>query len=223
MTHSRITLVVACASLVAAARAGAQHEPPATGHATSASAESHHDLAKPRPSFEAMSSSVFRTVTALTPIGHRVMAEVHYFALPESAPRVNVVQAGLSYQFPIGRIGFIAPGIGFYSGIDHEALSLSARWFVEAGAIVSEGLVVQGIDNDDGTERGQFWDGNHVSLALLDRRLEIGPTWEHIHIRDEDEWKVGGRFALRVHPRVMLQAYALTPGATEWRGGVLVR
>jgi hypothetical protein len=223
MKQSMLAALLAPLILLAPARTSAQHAPPTGGHTAPAARARHHDLSTPRPSFEAMSSRVFRTVSAVTPIGHRIVAEVHYFALPEAAPRVNVLQSGLSYQFPLGQRGFVAPGIGFYSGVDHEALSITARWLVEVGPIVSEGLIVQGIDNDDGTERGQFWDGNHVSLALLDRRLEVGPAWEHIHIRDEDEWKGGGRVALRVHPRVLVQAQALAPGETEWRVGVLVR
>jgi hypothetical protein len=97
------------------------------------------------------------------------------------------------------------------------------RWLLEAGPLLSEGLLSQGSDQGDGSERGQFWDGNHVSLALLDRRLELGPTGEHIHIRDEDEWQWGARAAVRVHARLLLQAYVLTPGETEWRAGFVVR
>jgi hypothetical protein len=223
MKQSMLAALVAPIIVLAPARTRAQHATPPADHAAPAARERHHDLSVPRPSFEAMSSRVFRTVSAVTPIGHRIVAEVHYFALPEAHPRVNVVQSGVSYQLPLGARGFVAPGIGFYSGVDHEALSVSARWLLEVGPIVSEGLIVQGIDNDDGTERGQFWDGNHVSLALLDRRLEVGPAWEHIYIRREDEWKGGGRVALRVHPRVLVQALALAPAETEWRFGVLVR
>jgi len=193
---------------------GAPHEPPATAH---------HDPASARATFEAMASDVFRTVTAIVPITHRVAGEVHAFALPDPHARVNVAQAGVSYQVALGRLGYIAPGVGYYSGVDHATASVTLRWLVERGPFVSEGLLVQGIDASDQSETGQFWDGNHVSLAMLRRRLELGPTWEHIHIRDEDEWKWGGRAALRVSGRVLMQLYVLTPGATEWRGGVVIR
>jgi hypothetical protein len=170
-----------------------------------------------------MASSVFRTVSAIVPVTRRLAAEVHYFGLPENEPRENLVQATLSYQLPLGPYGFIAPGAGYYSGINHSAFSVSLRWLVEAGRVVSEGLLAQGVDNSDGSERGQIWDGNHVSVTFLDRALDVGPTWEHIHIREEDEWKWGARVAGRVHDRVQLQLYALTPGKTEWRAGFLVR
>jgi hypothetical protein len=198
----------------------AQHD---DAHPRADASAHHRDLSTPRPTYEAMASRVFRTVTAVVPIGHRLAAEVHYFGLPDPEVHVNVVQTGISFQVPLGRFGFIAPGIGYYSGVDHSAPSVSVRWLLEAGPLLSEGLLSQGIDQGDGSERGQFWDGNHVSLALLDRRLELGPTWEHIHIRDEDEWKWGARAAVRVHARLLLQAYVLTPGETEWRAGFVVR
>ena len=186
--------------------------------------EGHHeDLSAVRPSVELMASSVFRTVSAVVPIKHRLAAEVHYFGLPEVHPSVNVVQTALSYQVPLGRFGFIAPGAGYYWGKDSNAPSASVRWMVEAGPIVSEGLLVQGLTTPEDAERAQIWDGNHVSLAMLNRKLEVGPTWEHIHIREEDEWKWGARVAARVHERVMVQAYVMTPGKTEWRGGFVIR
>lgn len=186
-------------------------------------ADAHHDLATARASFEAMASDVFRTVTAVVPIANRLAGEVHVFAIPDRHARVNVAQAGVSYQLALGGIGYIAPGFGYYSGVNHATASATVRWLVETGPLVSEGLLVQGIDASDQSETGQFWDGNHVSIAMLRRRLELGPTWEHIHIRDEDEWKWGARAALRVHERALLQLYVLTPGATEWRAGVVVR
>lgn len=181
------------------------------------------DFSTAKPSYELMASGVFRTISAVVPVTRRVAAEVHYFGLPEAEPRVNVVQALFSYQVPLGRYGFIAPGAGTYFGVEHAALSVSVRWLVEAGRVVSEGLFAQGTGTPDSTERAQIWDGNHVSLTFLERRLEIGPTWEHIHVREENEWKWGGRLAGRVSERILLVVYALTPGETEWRAGFSIR
>jgi hypothetical protein len=51
----------------------------------------------------------------------------------------------------------------------------------------------------------------------------VGPSWEHIHLREEDEWKWGGRVAVRLARNVTAQLFTLTPGRTEWRAGLLVR
>ena len=63
-------------------------------------------------------------------------------------------------------------------------------------------------------------DGNHVSGRW--KRLTIGGTWEHIQFREGDEWKGGGRLALRLFPRVSAILYVLGPGRAEWRGGFLI-
>lgn len=212
------TIALLLAALCGPTLSGAQGHPPAHEGAAS-----HHDASLPKTSFEVMGSEVFRTAAAIVPIGHRLTAELHYFGLPDPHVRINVAQMALAWQFPLGRHGFIAPGLGYYSGVDHATFSGSVRWLYERGPFITEGLLVQGHDQSDETERGQIWDGNHVSLALFRKRLELGPTWEHIAVREEDEWKVGGRVAARVHPRLLAQLYVLRPGPTEWRLGFLVR
>ncbi len=197
----------------------AQHEPAPPGPAESR----HEDAALPLPSWEFMASSAFRSATAIVPVGHRFAAELHYYGLPEPELRITVAQTALGYQVPVGRHGFIAPALGYFSGVHHGAFAGSVRWMLEAGPFVTEGMLVQGHDRSDEVDRAQFWDGNHVSLALFDRRLEVGPTFEHINVREEDAWKWGGRVAVRVHKRVLAQSYILTPGKTELRFGVLVR
>lgn len=63
-------------------------------------------------------------------------------------------------------------------------------------------------------------DGNHLSVRW--KRLTIGGTWEHIHFREGDEWKGGGRLAVRLLPRLPAVLYVLGPGRAEWRGGVVI-
>ncbi|HEX4935619.1 MAG TPA: hypothetical protein VFV33_20705, partial [Gemmatimonadaceae bacterium] len=125
-------LVLAAFLLPAAMAAGQapQGHEPARGASHPAPAKEHHDLASARSTFEAMASDVFRTVTAVVPIASRLAGEVHFFAIPDRHTRVNVAQAGVSYQVPLGRIGFLAPGLGYYSGVDHAAGSVSLRWLV---------------------------------------------------------------------------------------------
>jgi len=183
----------------------------------------HEDRATPKPSWEFMASSVFRSATAIVPVGHRFAAELHYYGLPDPEVRITVARAAIGYQLRVGGLGFVAPAVGYYSGVEHGAFAGSVRWLLEAGSLVSEGMLVQGHDQSDRTERGQIWDGNHVSLAIFERRLEVGPTWEHIRLRDEDGWKWGGRVAVRLHARILAQGYVFTPGTPEVRLGVLVR
>lgn len=223
MTPGSVFPVLVCVlvSVPSASRAQDRvNAPERTGEAAGVLAES---FARPRLSWEALASPAFRTASGIAPLGTRVAVEAHYFGMPSEESQTHVVQAGLSWHLSLGSLGFVAPGVGWYSGVEHGAVSGSVRWQIEHGRIVSEGLMVQAIDRRDGTERGQFWDGNHVSLSLLDRRLEVGPSWEHIHLREEDEWKWGGRVALRLARGVTAQLFTLTPGRTEWRAGLLVR
>jgi hypothetical protein len=214
-------LVTLLVSLPSASRAQDKvNAPERTGEAAGVLAES---FARPRQSWEALASPAFRTASGVVPLGARVVVEAHYFGMLEGESQTHVVQTGVSWHLNIGSLGFVAPGVGWYSGVDHGAVSGSVRWQIEHGRIVSEGLMVQAIDRKDGTERGQFWDGNHVSLSLLDRRVEVGPSWEHIHFREEDEWKWGGRVAVRLARSVTAQLFTLAPGRTEWRAGLLVR
>jgi len=43
-------------------------------------------------------------------------------------------------------------------------------------------------------------DGNHLSARR--HGLTAGGTWEYVHFRAGDEWKGGGRLAVRLLPRV---------------------
>ncbi len=61
-------------------------------------------------------------------------------------------------------------------------------------------------------------DGDHVSVRW--KRLEVGPSWERIHRREENEWKVGGRVAFRILRHVSSGMFALAPD-TEVRGGII--
>ena len=71
-----------------------------------------------------------------------------------------------------------------------------------------------------GFVRPTISDGNHVSARW--KRMTLGGTWEHIAFREGDEWKWGGRLAIRILPRVSGILYVLAPGRAEWRGGILI-
>ncbi len=223
MTPRSVVPIIAWLLVSSPAASRAQDKVNAPERSNEAAGAPHEVFARPRLSWEALASPAFHTATGIVPLGSRVAVEAHYFGMPEKESRNAVIQTGVSWHLGLGSLGFVAPGVGWYSGVDHGAVSGSVRWQIEHGRIVSEGLMVQAIDRRDGTERGQFWDGNHVSLSLLDRRVEVGPSWEHIHFREEDEWKWGGRVAVRLARSVTAQLFTLTPGRTEWRAGLLVR
>jgi hypothetical protein len=107
----------------------------------------------------------------------------------------------------------------------------------ERGWFVTQGLILQGFrytpvfrEEEAGGEHGSpapvsyvrptISDGDHVSVRW--KRLTIGGAFEHIHFREGDEWKGGGRLAVRMFSRLSAIVYVLGPGRTEWRGGILI-
>jgi len=123
----------------------------------------------------------------------------------------------------------LSPGFGVSFGQNHTtAPALTFRWVVERGPIVSQGLFIQALGKspeEEGEEPEEervypnIWDGNHVSYRY--DRLEVGPSWEHIHGREGDEWKVGGRFTYCILRNVTAVMFLMAPD-TEIRFGVMI-
>jgi hypothetical protein len=130
------------------------------------------------------------------------------------------------------------PGFGVAFGSNRFATSpaISFRWDYERRWFVSQGLLLQSLkaspvfhQEEPGDEpsgesadpaffvRPTITDGNHFSGRW--NQLTVGATWEHIHFREGDEWKGGGRLAFRLLPRFSALFYVLGPGRAEWRGG----
>ena len=126
----------------------------------------------------------------------------------------------------------LSPAFGVEFGSNRFATSpaVSFRWEYEHAWFVTQGLVVQGFRQTPVFREGErepasfvrptISDGDHVSARW--HRLTAGGTWEYIHFREGNEWKGGGRLALRLFPRVCAILYVLGPGRTEWRGGILI-
>jgi hypothetical protein len=149
----------------------------------------------------------------------------HYFDVDGNT--VGVVNGSWTFRLREGIK--LSPGFGVSFGQNHTtAPALTFRWDVERGPIVSQGLFIQALGKspeEEGEEPEEervypnIWDGNHVSYRY--DRLEVGPSWEHIHGREGDEWKVGGRFTYCILRNVTAVMFLMAPD-TEIRFGVMI-
>jgi len=177
--------------------------------------------------FEALASEEFRNVNLVAPIFKGLNLEGHYFGVrvePESEEkRIHVADfatiAG-SYSFRIGEHLELTPGFGVYFGEGQKTSpALTFRWDFEKGRILSQGLFIKSFRENEEIGRPSIWDGNHVSIRFW--RLEVGPSWERIHTRTENEWKGGGRAAVRIVSNFSLVFFVVAP-KTEFRAGILI-
>lgn len=182
---------------------------------------------------EFVASDIFRSGSLIIPIARKLAFEGHYFG--GTPTETNTGFTGLSWAFSLKGLKLI-PGFGAVFGDNQFTASpgVSFRWEYEKKWFVSQGVVVQSFrdtpifaENEDelgevlvNTVRPTISDGNHLSARW--NRLTIGGTWERIAFREGTEWKGGGRLAIRITPRISGILYVLTPGRTEWRGGILI-
>jgi hypothetical protein len=168
------------------------------------------------PEIEAVFSDDFRSVSYFQPLVRRLNFEGHYF----DVDGINVGTAGASWAFRLGEHVTLSPGMAVYFGEQQTtAPAISFRWEIEKGWIVSQGLFIQALRESEEFGRPNIFDGNHVSVRW--RRLEVGPCWERIHTREENEWKGGGRAALRILRHLSAVMFVLGPD-TEVRGGIII-
>jgi hypothetical protein len=187
-----------------------------------------------RRSLEAdfVASGIFRSGSLIVPAWKRLSFEGH--CLGETG--TNVGFTGASWDFEWKDLQLI-PGFGVAFGDSQFATSaaISFRWDCERKWLVTQGLLIQCLRSTQvprESEAGEptsepnayfrptISDGDHVSARW--RRITIGGAWEHIYYREGDEWKGGGRLAVRVLPRMSLALYVLGPGHAEWRGGIML-
>jgi len=169
------------------------------------------------PEVEAVASGSFRSVSYVQPLVRRLNFEGHYFGT-EGA---DVGEVGASWGFRFGPSVVLSPGFGVLFGSGEKTgPAFTFRWAVEKSRFVSEGLLVQALRKSDGGKHDSIWDGNHASVRW--KRLTVGPSWEHLRFREEDEWKWGGRAAFRLARKASFVLYVLAPGRTEFRGGVIL-
>lgn len=179
------------------------------------------------PEVEALASDEFRNVNFVAPIFRNLNFEGHYFGIrthPESEERRSRIEdvaaiAG-SYKIRIGEHVTLSPGLGVYFGEGQRTSpAFTIRWEIEKGRFFSQGLFIQSLLESEEFGHPNIWDGNHVSLRFW--RLELGPSWERIHTREENEWKGGGRAAVKILSNFSLVFFVLAP-RTEFRVGILI-
>lgn len=200
--------------------------------------EAKREAASRFPEAEYAASSIFRSATYLQPLWKGLHFEGHYFGEGET----DVGYSGAGWKVRWKGLGLV-PGFGvaFGSNEIHTTPVVSFRWDYEKKWFVTQGMVLQGLRQSPGGEaegveegeeagygnraesaplRPSISDGNHVSVRW--NRVTVGPTWEHVHFREGNEWKGGGRLAVRLMSHVSAVLYVLAPGKTEFRLGVLV-
>ena len=205
---------------------------PKPGEAAQAAAEPNHEEEKAYPEAEFVASDIFRSGSLVFPAWKRLSFEGHYFGGTET----DVGFTGASWTFRWKGLE-LAPGFGVSFGSNQFATapSISFRWNYEKRWFVTQGLIIQGLrdtpifSEDEGDEPGPkepagyvrptISDGDHVSVRW--KRLTVGATGEHIHFREGEEWKGGGRVAFRFAKRFSAVLYVLGPGRAEWRGGLI--
>jgi hypothetical protein len=179
-------------------------------------------------------SDIFRTGSYIQPVWRRWGFEGHYF----SEEGTHVGFTGASYLLRIGELK-VLPGFGvvFGSGGFATAPAGTLRWDFERSWFVTQGLFLQGLretkppveeaEHGHGEHAGEvdafhvsISDGSHISARW--GRITVGGTWEHIHFREGNEWKGGGRVAFRILPRVSGVLFVFGPGRAELRGGIMI-
>ncbi len=183
---------------------------------------------------EFVASDVFRSGSYSQPLWWGLGFEGHYFG----GEATDVGFTGASWTFRLRGLK-LSPGAGVLFGSNSFATTpaVSFRWDYERAWFVTQGLILQGfrrtpVFEEEGAEhenvapvpvsyvRPTISDGDHVSVRF--GRITAGGTFEHIHFREGDEWKGGGRLGIRLLPRVSAVLYVLGPGRAEWRGGILI-
>jgi hypothetical protein len=188
------------------------------------------------PTAEFVASEKFRAGSLILPLRTALKTplalEGHYFGGEEA----NSGTVGASVLLPLlagGTRLALAPGIAYLSGSEKpkSAAALTLRWDFETsagkGAVVSEGLGVLALSEDESGNLPAISDGNHVSYRAPGRGpggtggFDLGFSWEYVHFREDHEWKTGARLAYQVAPTGSLVAYILGPD-TEVRLGFLL-
>jgi 8-oxo-dGTP pyrophosphatase MutT (NUDIX family) len=209
-------------------------EPQASGHSAPQGHGATHEESK-FPEIEALISNQFRTVSYVQPLYRGLNFEAHYFAAKRELEEehgtpvstaghdayVDVASFGGSWTFRLGEHVKLTPGFGVYLGnLQKTSPAFTFRWDIEKGWLISQGLFVTSL-RDTGEEFGRvsIWDGNHVSVRW--KRIMVGPSWERIHTREENEWKGGVRGAVRIARHVSIAAFFFAP-KPEFRAGIVI-
>lgn len=199
----------------------------AAANAQEAGAPHHEEKEAKRIEADFFASDVFRSATLAFRMWKGLAFEGHYFHV--SGRDIGIVGGNWGFAWK----GLeILPGAGAaFGGSEVKATPvLTLRWLYETPRFLTEGMIVQSLSKsrvtDEHThEQREFYatlaDNVHASARI--HWFEIGPTFERIQYREENEVKWGGRVAVRPHQRISLVFMVLAPGETEYRGGIVFR
>lgn len=178
------------------------------------------------PEIEAVASSQFRTAFIVIPVWKKLAVDTRYYGNDEA----DVLLSGGGWEFePWKGHLMLAPGlsVSYNHGI-RTAPAATLRWDVRRSWFHAAGYSAISLipsqrphESEHHDERYSTYsylsDGNHISANW--KRLEGGFSWEHIAVREEQEWKSGGRFSIALTKHLNFVAFILAP-ETEFRCGL---
>jgi hypothetical protein len=183
------------------------------------------------PEIEALFSSQFRTASIIVPVWHSLSLDTRYYGNDEA----NVGLVGASWTFKLWQRHIeLSPGLsasfGSVEDLDsgfRTAPTASLRWDVKKSWFHAEGYSATSLipsqrpkeapDDEPYSKHAYLSDGNHISANW--KRLEGGFAWEHIAVREDQEWKTGGRVSVALNRHFNFVAYILAP-SPEFRCGL---
>lgn len=174
----------------------------------------------PRVELEYVASDIFRSGMAVVKVWRRVHVETEYFG----GPPYDVAVSGVSWKFEWKGLT-LSPGFGVGYGSPVKTAPMGTlRWSFESKHWFSQGFFTKSVTGqEDIDENGvihevgvAILDNNHFSLRL--GRFEIGPLWERIKYREEQEWKGGVRAAVRW--KKFKGIFQTVGPEVEFRGGI---
>jgi hypothetical protein len=195
-------------------------------------AELEREHEEARVEVEFVASDVFRDGTTIIKIWRGLHLEGEYFG----GAGYDVGAAGAAWKFRCKGLS-ISPGlaVGFGSPVQTAPI-VTFRWTLDTRRVFSQGFFGQSLrayvleeEEEPSHETGEsavseqrkvhssILDNNHVSLRL--GPIEVGPMWERIKYREENEWKGGLRVAARIRKGVKLIFQVVAP-EVEFRGGI---
>jgi hypothetical protein len=192
--------------------------------------EAEHE--EPRIEGEFVASDLFRDGTAIIKIWRGLHLEGEYFG----GANYDIGGAGAAWKFRWKGLS-ISPGLGVaFGSAAQTAPIVTFRWTLDTRRVFSQGFFAQSLrayvfveEAEPSHETGEtpvseqlkvhtsILDNNHVSLRL--GPVEVGPMWERIRYREENEWKGGLRVAARLRKGVKIIFQTVGP-EVEYRGGI---
>ncbi len=205
----------------------AQEAPVAGAGPHDAAANTGHEHL-PSTEIEFAGSTTFQSGLAAIRVARSpLLIDAHFYGVDTN----EIGMVGLAWELRYH--GFrVMPGLGWAFGQENRpALAFTTRWGYEGERWLAQGQWVQSLKahvpaESEGHARSDEHDEEVVEhsgaleghLSAVVGRLEIGPAFEHIRYREENEWKGGGRGAWRLGHGFKVVTYVLAPDP-EFRAG----